>query len=200
MRYLLGALLALVPTSAIAGGFYCSDACSIDPATGNSCNTIGRGCNPITHVCVLCMDDSHCNPGGTCVNFQCVGLVCAADAGIDGGVDAATDAGDDGGPIDAAALDAMEDTGADTGADAGRIDVAFPDAQDPTTMLPGGRGTTPPKDKVFDDGKCGCTTTRAPRGSAAWLALVFGLVLIRKLACRRGRAQRKCCVGSSEPG
>jgi MYXO-CTERM domain-containing protein len=178
---LLGALFALAPTRALAGGaFPCSDACSRDPRTGVSCIDQNLGCNASTMICVQCSSDLHCLPGGTCVDRQCVGVVCSYDAGADAGDTGQPDA-DDGG--DAQIMDAEPEDAEPM--DALPIDTAFPDARAPTDPLGGPRGTTPAKDPFEEDG-CGCSTTSRD-GSPSWLLIAPMLLLAQRWRRRGGR-------------
>ena len=172
---LLAALLLLAPMRAFAGGaFACMDACSRDPRNGMSCDDLNMGCNPITRLCVICSNDSHCAPGGTCVNNQCLGVVCIYDAGADAG-DTGTVA-EDASAIDAEAMDAEMDAAAE---DAEPIDVAFRDAR---TDLFGG-GNTMDKEP-FEEDDCGCTTTSSEEGSALWILIALAAVKARRKRVR----------------
>jgi hypothetical protein len=183
---LLGALVALAPAPALAGGgFVCTDACSRNPQTGVSCDDMGMGCNPITGFCSFCSADSHCAPNGSCVDRTCVNLVCTYDAGVDAG-DVGADAADAGDPMDAETEDAEPDAAPVDAEpqDASAVDTAFPDARDPTDPLPGPRPMAQPKEP-FDDEQCGCTTTPA-NAEVSWIGLAV-LLLIRKLSCKRAQ-------------
>jgi hypothetical protein len=189
VRFLIGALLLLMPLPAIAGGFFCVDTCTLDPVSGNSCSSLGMGCNPITHVCVVCQVDAHCAPGGTCVDNQCVGNVCQPL--LDSGVD--PDAGGlDGEPAETGGMDADvggfdADGGDATIIDSGAPrDMGFVDATDPTMMRPGGRGPASMTDNEEDE-DCACTQTRA-RGSFSALWLLFGLLPLYRAWTRGGTA------------
>ena len=175
MRLLFGALVLLAPASALAGQF-CTDACTPDPGTGQSCSDFGLGCNPISNACVVCSADTHCQPGGTCSNGACMGLVCTPDAGATD-ADAALDAMTmDAEPMDAEPMDAEP-------MDAEPVDTAFPDAADPTSMLPGTRPMPNSKTDTFEEDDCACTTTGASGGSALWISIALALVLRRQRKC-----------------
>lgn len=78
---LVVAAVALLPAR-VRAGEACTDACS-----GNfgpdPCGAFGLGCPPGGGQCIICRDSNDCQPGGTCVNQQCVGLPCSP--GADGG-------------------------------------------------------------------------------------------------------------------
>lgn len=133
------------------------------------------GCNPFTHVCQACQDDTWCSPGGTCqANGQCANVNCG---------------GQDGGTVDSGI-----DAGSSTTADAAQppADAGFnPDATsnpDATLVDTGPRaGTTPyVRDDVYDEG-CRCVApTAGTHGSWALAGLLFaGSVALRRQTRRR---------------
>jgi hypothetical protein len=178
VRLLIVALLGLAPTTAFAGQF-CTDACTPDPNTGQACSDFGLGCNAISNQCVVCTLDDHCQPGGTCSNGSCMGLVCTPDAGAD---DATPDAMNDAEPD--AAVDANADAEPDATPgmdaepmDADAVDMAFPDARDPNEMLPGTRPPPNSKTDTFEEDDCKCTSTRHSEASALWMLIALGLIV-----------------------
>jgi hypothetical protein len=180
VRLLVGALVAIAPATAFAGQF-CTDACTPDQGTGQSCADIGLGCNAISNACVVCSDNSHCQPGGTCSNGTCMGLVCTPDAGptdADAALDAMTMDAEpmDAEPMDADAIDADP-------IDAAPVDTAFADAADPTSMLPGTRPMPNSKTDPFEEDDCGCTAARESGGSPLWILIAIGLVSRRYRKC-----------------
>lgn len=192
-------MLAGWPQAAEAG-LGCVDACGPASPEGDTCLSIGLGCNPFTRQCERCNGpaaDDFCEPGGRCVDGVCVDVMCGGpgvDAGFpdvafpDGGptVDAGTSTGADAGSPDTGAPaddGGLGDAGmmpTATVADAGPIDTGIP-PEDPNRTRSSGSDDDKP---LFDDG-CGCSTAHPPASGP----VAFGLwIVLGGLAAQRRRA------------
>lgn len=147
------------------GGAGCSDACTLDSATGRSCFDDGLGCSPSTFRCERCVRDSWCRPGGSCQNGVCVNVACGGDAGGSSGPGGPDAAFNDAGQIDTG--QPLEDAGP---SDAQAIDAS-------STGGRGGRGGVPEKGRFEED--CTCTAVRRPSGPPPGLSLLtFGMLAL----------------------
>lgn len=189
--------LALVGAAPSYAGVACINACENEGPEA-SCFSQGLGCNPFTHVCQPCVDNTWCAPGGLCQpDGTCIAVLCGGDGGVDAGpnagVDAGPDTGVDGGPVTG---DAGPDAGNDGGpADAEPVDTGMMgtatvadggfvlDSGTPRIRPDAGKAVSDPpfvKDETFDEG-CECTGAHARAGSPlAVLGLLFAGWVVRR--------------------
>jgi MYXO-CTERM domain-containing protein len=180
LQLVFAAVLAAIPAARAYAGASCSDACS-GPVGQLACGSVGLGCSSESGQCIICENNDHCQPGGTCADGTCIGLPCSPDAGTpptgDAGlIDVGGGEGDASQPgEDAESGDALASSDASAG-DAGRFDAGgFRDASTSTVPVPTvGAGRT-------DRSGCTCSATEAGTGSLAFIALaVFALFLRRR--------------------
>ena len=195
--WVLGLVIALgaLPREAEAG-LGCTDVCGPPSPAGDTCGSLGLGCNPFTRVCARCEGpaaDAFCQPGGTCMpDGTCANVMCGGGAVDAGRADAAgADAGDvglmDAGTSSTATVadagpgpdggDPFDAGGTSTVADAGPIDTGIP-PENPARI----RSRATDDKPLYDDGNCTCTQPRRGGWAFGGWGLLAGLALYRRRA------------------